>query len=333
MEPAESPGGPDHRGPTVAGHDLDDPTSRLWMHRSRRSAAIQSAAALTGIPVATLAEATAISLAASDEARVLLDGMEHRIRTLPTTVVTSSQRCVNSVRGPILWAETITARANALGNDDVFVCMTSQRSFDRIENQLLVDALTSIASAARAIDGPLGERVEEQTALDVRRVATEAARWRGDSRLAGIRPARLTGRTAAHIRGGHRRSSMGPVLAVRQRASEPFAPEDLTGLADVWTRRLHGTVLRVLDAMEPPHVLTLSDGGLWCRTLSFRHPATAGPGPAGLAVRGTPVLPPADDVDGAPWADLLPTDGVRIPADCPPERISELLGQSRSSSQ
>jgi hypothetical protein len=75
--------------------------------------------------------------------------MELRIRTLPTTVATSSERCVNSVRGPIMWAETITARANALGNDDVFVCMTTARSFDTVENQLLVEALDSIAAASR----------------------------------------------------------------------------------------------------------------------------------------------------------------------------------------
>ena len=191
MEAAESPRHHDDPGPTGVDHHPHDATSRLWSYRSRRSAAIPSAAALTGVGVGTLSEATAIALAASAEAKVLLDGMEHRVRTLPTTVVTSSQRCVYSVRGPILWAETITARANALGNDDVFVCMTSQRSFDRIENQLLVDALSSIASAQRALEGPLGERVEPGTAIEVRRAAVEAARWLGDSRLAGIRPAQI----------------------------------------------------------------------------------------------------------------------------------------------
>ncbi len=308
-----------------------EPTAELWRRRSPRSPAIACATALTGIDNATLADATAIALAASEEAEHLLEGMELRIRTLPTTVTNAAERCINSVRGPIMWAETITARANALGNDDVFVCMTTERSFDTVENQLLVDALESIAAAGKALRGPTGERVDEQDAARIAAFAQEAAGWRKDSRLAGVRPRRLTGRSAARVRGGHRKAKMEPVLAVRRRAREPFRPDDMVGLADEWTRALHRSVLRVLDAMERPRVLTLSDGGLWCRTLSFRHPATPGAGPAGLAVRGRPVLPPHGDVDDAPWAALLPSSGIRLPAEAGPDEINALLAQSRSS--
>ncbi|HRW41896.1 MAG TPA: hypothetical protein P5193_10160, partial [Microthrixaceae bacterium] len=148
-------------------------TAELWKRRSWRSPAVASAAVLTGIAVSDLTDATALALAASDEARALLDGMELRIRTLPTTVATSSERCVNSVRGPIMWAETITARANALGNDDVFVCMTTARSFDTVENQLLVEALDSIAAASRALRGPTAERLEADDAERIAEVAAE----------------------------------------------------------------------------------------------------------------------------------------------------------------
>jgi hypothetical protein len=309
-----------------------EPTAELWRRRSPRSPAIPCATALTGVDGITLADATAIALAASDEAAHLLEGMEMRIRTLPTTVRTSAERCINSVRGPIMWAETMTARANALGNDDVFVCMTTERSFDTVENQLLVDALESIAAAEKALRGPTGERVAEEDAARIEAVAREAAAWRRDSRLAPVRPGRLTGRAAARVRGGHRKAKMEPVLAVRRRAREPFLPEDVVGLTDEWTRALHRTVLRVMDAMERPRVLTLSDGGLWCRTLSFRHPAAPGAGPAGLAVRGRPVLPPHGEVDDAPWASLMPRSGVRIPAEAGPQEIRALLAQSRSSS-
>ena len=60
-------------------------TAELSERRSWRSPAVASAAVLTGIAVSDLADATALALAASDEARSLLDGMELRIRTLPTT--------------------------------------------------------------------------------------------------------------------------------------------------------------------------------------------------------------------------------------------------------
>lgn len=309
------------------------PTAELWRRRSPRSPALPSAAALTGIDVATLSDAIAIALAASDEATALLDGMELRIRTLPTTVATSAERCVSSVRGPIMWAETITARANALGNDDVFVCMTTSRSFDTVENRLLVEALESIAAASKALRGPTGDRVDPDDAARIDAVAQDAARWRKEDRLAEVEPRRLTGRSAARLRGGHRRAKMEPVLAVRRRSREPFGPDDVLGLTDPWTRALHRTVVQVMDALQLPRTLVLSDGGLWSGPMSFRHPAVSGNGPSGLAVRGRPVLPPPDEVSGAPWAERLPQSGVVIPADAGPDQISSLLGQARSSSR
>src|SRR5690349_7372485 len=82
-------------------------TATLWGHRAHGSAALPFAAALIGSDVVTLRDAVSLSIAASDEARLLLDGMELRIRTLPSTVDTEPERCINSVRGPILWSETL----------------------------------------------------------------------------------------------------------------------------------------------------------------------------------------------------------------------------------
>ncbi len=308
------------------------PTAQLWLRRSPRSPALASAAALTGVDAATLASATAVAVAGSPEAVQLLDGMEYRIRTLPTSVATAAERCVSSVRGPILWAETITARAHALGNEDVFVCMTTSRSFDRLENRLLVEALESISAATRALQGAPGDSLGPEELARVRAVAAEAARWRADSRLSSVRAGRLTGRAAARVRGGHRRASMEPVLALRQRAREPFDAQDVVSLTDEWTARLHDAVLRVLEVMPGPRALTLSDGGLWSQTLSFRHPAASGSGPSGLTVRGVPVLAPAEDVRGAPWEHLLPADGIRLPPDADQQAIRALLDQSVSSS-
>jgi len=302
-----------------------EPTAALWQRRSPHSPAIPSAAALTGIDVGSLAGATAIALAASEEAATLLDGMEVRIRTLPSTVATSAERCSGSVRGPIMWSETMTARANSFGNDDVFVCMATERSFDRVENQLLVDALDSIAAAARALRGPAGERLSEEDAGRVASAAAEARRWRSDERLADIKPRRLTGRAASHVRGGHRKSWIEPVLAVRRRSREPFFPEDVVGLTDEWTRIMHAQLVRVLDALDLRRPLTLSDGGLWCGPVSFRHPSTPGSGVDGLAVRGRAVLPSGDELAGAPWAGLLPAQGIRLPAAEGPEALRTLL--------
>ena len=105
-------------------------TAQLWNRRGRGVPAVAYAAALIGGDVGTLTDALSITLAASPEAATLLDGMELRIRTLPTGVDTHPERCIYSVRGPIMWSETITARANALGNEDVSVCSLTGRSFD-----------------------------------------------------------------------------------------------------------------------------------------------------------------------------------------------------------
>lgn len=295
---------------------VDSPTAELWRRRTRLSPAIGSAAALLGIDSVALSDATAISLAASDEAAQLLDGMELRLRTLNTTVATSAERCVFSVRGPVLWSETITARANALGNEDVFVCMTTSRSFNTVENQILAAALEAIARAERALRGPTGAMVDPGEVDRIARVAADARRWRDNPRLADVVVGRIGSRSFARMRGGHRMARMAPVLAIRNRVNEPFVAEDVAGLADPHTRAYHGFVLQVLDAVgtvggRPPH-LTLSDGGLWSGPLMFRHPACRVDGEPGLTLRGRPVLPPHALIEGAPWADRLPVDGDRV---------------------
>lgn len=310
---------PDVAVPIVAvGSAEGDATRALWSRRSHHAPAVVAASALIGSDTATLHDAVAITLAASDEASELLDGMELRVRTLTTTVETEAQRCVHAVRGPILWSETITARANALGNDDVFVCMTASRSFDTVENRVLAAALDAIARAERALRTPTGDKVDPAERGRIAEVAAEARRWRSHPRLADVRGGRLSGRDTARLRSGHRISRMAPVMAVRARVAEPFVAEDLAGLADPATRRLHGFVLGVADTLAElgvvTGVLSSSDGGLWSGALSWRHPAAEGGTPPGLCFRGIPLLPPAQLVEDAPWADRLPRDGVMVRA-------------------
>ncbi len=311
----------------------DDPgsaTADLWRRRARGVHATSYAAALIGDDVATLTDAVSITLAASSEAAALLDGMELRVRTLPTTVHTSAERCVNSVRGPILWSETITARANALGNDDVFVCSTTSRSFDTVENRVLVGALEAISRAGRAMRGPTGQKVPADAAEQIASAAEEAGSWRRHPRLVDLRAGRLSGRDMSKLRGGHRLARMADVLAIRERAAEPFVADDVIGLSDEWTRRYHAFVLHVLDVLGAsvplPSTFSLSDEGLWCGPVSWRHPRTPGGTPAGICYRGVPLLPPPDMLAGAPWSDSVPTDGVPIMGTDDIDRIGRQLG-------
>lgn len=306
-----------------------DPTCRLWERQSLGSPALGVAEALIGVDGPALMDAVLLSLAVSDEARVLLDGMELRVRTLTTGVHSEPERCVNSVRGPVLWSETITARANALGNDDVFVCATSRRSFDTVENRVLVAALDALAGAQRALSSDAGSKLDARSVETVRAVAADAASWREHPRLRGVRGGRLDRRDTARLRGGHRVARMAPVLAVRDRLRSPFVAEDLSGLADEHTRRYHAFAEQVLEELVARElvngVLSLSDGGLWSGAFAWRHPAASGGTAAGLSYRGIPILAPPAVTDRAPWAASVPSDGVLISSPGDLDRLFERL--------
>lgn len=291
-------------------------TAQLWRSRASGVPALPYASALLGMDVGALNDAVSLRLAASDEAAELLDGMELRIRTLTSTVVASTERCINAVRGPIQWSETITARANALGNDDVFVCSTSVRTFDTVENRVLVAALDTIARAGRALEGPLADLLSPQDFAHIRRVADEARSWRANPRLSGVRGGRLDGRDTARLRGGHRLSRLRPVIAIRDRAVEPFIAEDLDGLADVSTLLYHSfvtSVLRRLVDRSMVHGATqLSDGALQLGAATFRHPALEGTAAPGLCFRGIPLIPAPELYSEASWSDRVPADGVVV---------------------
>lgn len=311
------------------------PTAALWRHRAHGTPAIPFASALIGSDIGTLRDAVSLSLAASDEAAALLDGMELIVRTLTSTVESVPERCVFSVRGPILWSETITARANALGNEDVFVCTTSGRSFDTVENRVLVAALDAVARAGKALRSPTGERVHPRDARRIAAVADEARRWRAHPRLSDVSTRRLGGRDLARLRGGHRTARMAPVLAVRARVAEPFVAEDLAGLADVSTLVYHRFVGQALDHLVARQLisgpLSLSDGGLWVGAASFRHPAADGGTAPGLCYRGIPLVPARDVYADAWWADRVPVDAVEVHGTADLDRlIDRLTGATRT---
>lgn len=268
-------------------------TARLWRRRDRRIPAIAAAAAMTGLAPADLRDASRVSLAASVEAERLLDTMDARVRALPLTLVDSLERCVNSVRGPVVWSETITARANALGNDDVFVCTTARRSFDCAANRMLVAVLTEIAGASRALRGPVGRFLSPADAEHIEAVALRARQWRHHSRLEGVAPREPKVRELARLHHGRHHEALSPVFEARRRVLQPFEEPDIEGLTDARTAAMHVGVLEVFDeaaqrlGLDP--VITFGDGALWAGPLAFRHPRSAGSTPPGLSVAGEPV--------------------------------------------
>ena len=91
-------------------------------------------------------------IATSPEAEGLLDAMPTVVRSLATSLQTQTERCLGNLRGPVLWSETMSARASSFGDEGLFVCKTPSRAYDIDENRVLVASLVMIADAARGAE-------------------------------------------------------------------------------------------------------------------------------------------------------------------------------------
>ncbi len=274
-------------------------TAQLWDRRDRRVPAVAAAAALTGVKGAVLRDAAKVSFAASVECESILSGMDTRVRALPMELGTELERCVHEVRGPVMWSETITARANAFGDEDVFVCNTVRKGYDGAENRLLVWLLSEAAHAFRAVRGPLGEFMSAGDCRRIEEIAITARKWRLSPRLAGVSPNRPSAREISHMRAGRHAYQVEPLLTGRRRLVQPFVASDIEDLTDQATTALHVGVLeifeQVAEALGTEMVVGFANGALRCGPVSFRHPSASSSAPAGLSVQGVLV----DDLDQA----------------------------------
>src|SRR5690606_16700333 len=95
-----------------------------------------------------------VELVLSPEAERMLDEFPRTIRSLATSMKTQAERCMGELRGPVLWSETMSARASTFGANDVYVCATPSRAYDIVENQVLRFALEKLHEAAtEAMEG------------------------------------------------------------------------------------------------------------------------------------------------------------------------------------
>lgn len=233
-------------------------TAALWERRDRRVPAVVAAVALTGLPASILEDAARVSFTLSCEFEALLEGMQERTRQLPSVLQRSPERCLHSVRGPVMWSETLTARANSFGAEDVFVCATVRRSFDCAENRLLVWLLDRAASAGRLLRRRSGASgiVELMDPGEIRRteeIGASARAWRMAPRLvavSGREPDRHELDRIRSKRGGGAEKSV--LLAARGRAKQPFASEEIASLCDPVTSEGHAEVLDALRGQGGP---------------------------------------------------------------------------------
>ncbi len=295
--------------------------------------AVGYAAALSGVDPSLIADFAALSTAASDEAAALIDNVELLARTLTATVATQNERCVSSVRGPVQWSATITARANALGNEDVFVCATSSRSFNTVENRVLVVALMALAKAS-AIQNQRACDFFDSASLESIAIRGDRARkWLTVPRLKSIPRGRLTRRELTQFRRSRRGAWMHSVIEFRERQRQGLSGDEFVRLCDEQTIDLHGFVVDTVGYIERhervPRELVVHEGAITAGRLSFRHPAANGGSIPGLAYRGIPLAPVGSLIADAPWAGELPARAIRIGSESDVERLLVELGVSR----
>lgn len=271
-------------GSAVAPHGGErSATAVLWAHRDRRIPAVAALVALTGRSPALVADAARIDFALSIELEVLLGTMSERMRGLPSVLVGEPERMAHSVRGPVMWSETMTARANSFGSDDVYVCRTVRRDFDCAANRLLVWLLERAASCGRLLRSPrrgaaVTALIDAGTIRRAEEVGAAARDWRRSARLAAV-PGSLPDRLELkRIRQSRRPGGEVEVLlAARRRALQPFEPEDAAALTDRVTAKEHEQVLEsFLRRGGEDFVFSCSERTLAVGDVRWRHRNHAG---------------------------------------------------------
>lgn len=239
------------------------------------------ASALLGLPPRATRQLVGAVLATSEEAEALLMAMPSIVRSMAIATTDQAERCMGEIRGPVLWAETMSARSSSAGDPGLFVCATTTKAYDTAENRTLKAALDLVRRAAR--NAELG--VDGHRADGIRRArhnGQQATRLLEHQTLAQVPVTRPDGRMLQRTRNSTRRHTYRPALAMLRRAGQPLGPADVIDYADDRTRAQHDLLAATLQHLEDvtgaSAVLRSDHGGLSAGPVTFHHPGRLGDG-------------------------------------------------------
>jgi hypothetical protein len=228
------------------------------------------------MPAAEVARTVGTEVANSDEAQLLLGAMPRTVRSLATSLQTQTERCVGSLRGPVLWSETMSARASSFGDDGVFICKTPSRAYDIDENRVLVAALMSIREAAHLAEHNNEHALEDLAIRSARRSGHDASRFLEHPSLASVTRERPKPRAIKRTRAGKHKKAYEPALLMLERAANPIDIERLRELCDERTRAQHAVLVGLVDRLErhggtrlPP--FRVERGALYSGPVQYYH--------------------------------------------------------------
>lgn len=249
--------------------------AQLWDRLARPFDVVSSVSALVGLPPVATAQFIGSAVARSPEAQLLLASMPATVRSLATSIRAQHERCVGELRGPVLWSETMSARASSFGDRDLFICATTRRAYDGDENQVLVAALKAVTDGARdateRMKGATGDPLLDAS----RRAGVEASRWLEHPSLADVARQRPTVRAVRRTRSGKHRATYEPALAMLRRAGNPLGADDIAHWRDQRTRAQHHVLMALVRRLEgegrelPP--FRVERGALLAGPLQFHH--------------------------------------------------------------
>src|SRR5437660_11879693 len=279
----------------------NDATVELWQRLVRPFDAAAAVEALTGLHATTARQVVGIGLATSPEADLLLDQMHETVRSLAIATTDSPARCEGEIRGPVLWSETMAARASSPGAGNVFICSSPVKAYDTAENRVLRYALTRVRDAARDASTPGNAQAEDEMVRRARFNGTRAIRSLEHRTLAAVGTARPDGRALQKARIGNRARTYRPAISLLEFASEPVDAETVAEYCDDHTRRQHGLLLALADRLKIGP-FRVRDQWLSNKGLRYIHRHRAGDdGMYGVLLRNLllDVPDPANGVDAA----------------------------------
>lgn len=270
-----------------------DGLEEIWRRLARPFSTGDTVSALTGLSRSAIGELSSTVLATSDEAVDLLDSFPRSVRALGTSMTSTAERCIGELRGPVLWSETLSARASSFGDPDLYICSSPRMAYDIAENRVLVAALAAVAEGARtAVEHIGGEaRYEDPVISQVLHNGNLALRALEHPSLKDVKRGKPTSREMRRARSSKRRKTYEPAVRLLDRAEEPLGVGSVRTLCDRRTRAQHSVLARVVAALEELHgplpAIRAERGVLMAGPVRYRHPARrVGPdaAPAGVTI-------------------------------------------------
>ncbi|HVN51157.1 MAG TPA: hypothetical protein VMT43_06985 [Acidimicrobiales bacterium] len=233
--------------PDGFGHD---PFLEIWNRLSRPFDVVRTISALLGLPASEIAQMVGARVATSPEADALLEAMPRTVRSLATSLQTQTERCVGNLRGPVLWSETMSARASSFGDEGLFVCKTPSRAYDIDENRVLVAALLSIRDSAFVAEHNNERALDDPLLRAARRNGNEANRFVEHPSLTRVTRERPNARAVKRTRSGKHRKSYQPALDMLERMASPLDSGDVRALCDERTAAQHRVLIGLIERLE-----------------------------------------------------------------------------------